>query len=116
VPSGTSGAATVVVENTDLQSAALASAYTYLNPASLEWDLTAKDYGNLTINSSVIFTLTLGLGNTCDGVTLDAGESCTVEATFLGDTVPAGSYAADLEATAGTGGTSTSGLTAIRDP
>jgi IPT/TIG domain len=141
VPAGTSGSKTIILENSDAQSVALANAYTYYTPANLEWDITNHDYGGVTINSSQIFTLTntgeqstssisvaltgtnasawsltLGAGNSCSGVVLEEGESCIVEATFLGATSAAGDYEADLGASATTGGNPTSSLSATRDP
>ena len=141
VPVGTSGSKTVILENTDAQSVALANAYTYYTPANLEWDITSHDYGGVTINSSQVFTLTntgeqstssvtvaltgtnasawslsLGAGNSCSGIVLEEGESCIVEATFLGATSVAGDYEADLGASATTGGNPTSSLSATRDP
>jgi len=116
------------------------SSFAYVDGAVLEWQVGAispnppdpADYGSVSVNTTFTFTLqntgavdssaisitTTGVNagsfavgtNTCVGI-LPAGNSCTVQLTFLAGFLGSGSYSATLEATATNGGTSTNALT-----
>lgn len=134
-----SGAVSVTVTNSDGQSAS-ASAYTYQSQAVLKWQVGSAsptppdpaDYGSTTTNITYTFTLrntgdqptssvnvfrsgtnsgawAIGTDN-CSSATLNPGDTCTVQLTFLGAFLSTGSYSAVLNATATSGGSTTNNL------
>jgi hypothetical protein len=130
----------VVVTNTDTQAGTAISAYTYASMADLKWQIgiaspnppNPDSYGTTSTNVTHTYTLkntgdltttAITISKTgaapaawqygtdsCQGATLAAGASCTVQVTFLGQFLSLGSYSATLEATAATGGTTTNAM------
>jgi len=121
------GAVTVTITNTDTQSGNLASAFTYQSMAVLQWQVGAAspnppnpdNYGTVSVNVTHTYTLQnvgdltsgtitiaksgaasgawlFGTDN-CNGNTLAAGATCTVQMTFLGGLLGSGAYSANLD-------------------
>jgi hypothetical protein len=133
------GAVTVTVTNADTQNGALAAAFTYQSMAVLQWQVGAAspnppnpdNYGTVSVNVTHTYTLQ-NIGDTtsgtitisksgaasgawlfgtdnCNGNTLAAGATCTVQMTFLGGLLGSGAYSASLDANA-TGTSSTNAV------
>ncbi len=128
----TASVVNIIVKNSDLQTGIGMSLYTYQDMAMLEWDTgtgspnppNPDNYGETSTNITHTFTLinngnvasttvttslsgsdqanwTFGTDN-CNGSTLSAGVTCTVQVTFLGTMSASGSYSAIINATDGT--------------
>lgn len=117
-----------------------ASTFTYSDSANLNWVVgggsptppNPADYFSTSVNVGYTFTIenngvadstaislsltgtnpgawTIGT-DTCSGNTLTAGATCTVQIIFIASFLSSGSYSANIEATATSGGTTINGL------
>ena len=117
------------------------SPFDYVDGAVLAWQTGAvspnppdpADYGSVAVNTMFTFTLqntgatdssiisltktipnagafSIGTDN-CSGTILSAGNTCTVQLTFLAGFLGTGAYSSNFEATATNGGTTTNALT-----
>lgn len=136
-PSNTAGFVNVTVTNTDAQTGSLVNGFEYLSEPSLSFLVgnesptppNPDDYGSTNTNVTHTFTIR-NLGDApsstitvtveganpsawakgtdnCHGLSLGAGQNCTIQMTFLGGFLLPGSYSATLRATAVSGGTIT---------
>lgn len=134
------------VVNIDGQSTTSASGFTYTAVPILKFKVgtisptppNPDDYGSTSTNITHTFTLeNIGEGTTsaitvaitgtdsaawirgtdnCQGQQLAPNANCTIQVTFLGGSLTAGSYTAILNATATSGGTTTNTLKGTRSP